>query len=89
MSDVADTSLSCSASPLLSSQYVLSRTADVCSSRSAMNEQDPLDRGALSRKANLWGLKLSERQRILQHVFRATTRAYHEDRATSNRRRRG
>jgi len=48
-----------------------------------MNEQDPLDRGALSRKSNLWGLKLSERQRILQHVFRATTRVYHKDN-TSN-----
>lgn len=39
---------------------------------------DDMDRGSLSRKANLWGLRLHERARVLPHIFQKTTFAYSE-----------
>jgi len=66
--------------------YLVAMVADRCARgfRPTSTAHDEIIRNdnsgssAISRKANLWGLKLSERERILQKVFESTTFAYSE-----------
>ena len=41
-----------------------------------VSDQNDFDRGPVSRKAGLWGLKQSERALILQHIFQKTSFIY-------------
>lgn len=57
--------------------YLISKLTDLCDRRNGLyDEDDEIDRGSLTRKANLWGLRRSERQQILQHIFQSTTHLY-------------
>jgi len=57
--------------------YLVSKLTDICDRRNRLyDEHDEIDRGGLTRKANLWGLRRSERQQILKRIFQSTTHAY-------------
>ena len=74
---------------LLAITYMITKLTDHCDGRHPQGTyswptmggghpvgEDDIDRGSLTRKANLWGLRRSERLTILQEILKSTTTIY-------------